>query len=357
MRGVSEMVFTLKIVFTGLIAFVPIKDGEVMLGDPTPSAQPDEVWVLLVDARNPRPATDRKGLKFHSHHAVLRPVDPGVVSGRELTDGKYLPIPDESFELVPGEESAKVELTLVTGTRVQRMPCCTQDADPDCGTVHKEDPAEKDCVGKPGASRVGDQMRDFNWLASFREIRQGTTMEPSLWKEVVPPEGRIVGRLKIAMGELSTYMIQDNGVPPEPWSTNEQFKQSSLMEFDPSDGLSWKPRGIAKKMVLEIKGLRSNVTLTSRSLTGSAKPQPVVLTPRLCAVGQDCEVVIHWMNSPLFEVKGDSDPMKNGSRRHFELLWNLLPLDSWPKDGERPAPSPIPPPPFVSDLLCPEVRP
>lgn len=339
------MEFTLKLVFTGLIAFVPMKDGAVNYDHS--SIRSDQVVVLLVDARDPDPEEDYDGKPFEAHRALLRFTKGSHKNGREAELDCVNPSDPASRCQVELEEEnldlhydapPGVQLVLITGTRIDSLPCCTNPTDVVC---RSETRPYRLCWGE--APWAAEQMADFNWLISFREVLpKATILNECLTGLADCPA---VVRLVVNRGILSSLELQ--GEPGVPITTPaENFLRSERVLFAQKPiGSGWYPRAVARRMVLSIPGVEDSVKIGS-DIASDLEIGP----PADCA--DPCEVEVELMNSPEHEIADDPyDPTY--SRRHFELLWSFL--QTPPTD--RPAPYRAGTGGPHVDLLCPQVQP
>lgn len=356
------MTFTLKLIFTGLIAFVPFnsnnkplyideKTGQFFEAGGTVPQEPDHLWVLMVDARNPphHPnAAHSPGLRVKKANLA----DPTVVD-LECLDGVCGVIRLDDVEVeIPAVSAPLPAQFLTTGKRVldggqpRAQPCCTNPNDSEC---KKETvPARKCWNETPDAL---EQISDFSWLISFSEVAPGASLKPASWSTTATPAGPVSARLKLARtghpGTLeSRYLERED--PCMIAADNERYLKTEPVTFaDLPAGTKWQDRAVAKEMEFTLAGLQNSVTLTLKPLPWSTgQPRAIEIRPT-----QPNEVIsLEFTNSPVDYLKDRC--VKLTSPLHFEMLWDLL---------ETPPGPPLPVPqykqPPITDLLCPEVRP
>lgn len=333
--------FTLRLVFAGLIAFVPV-DRQGNVDDLAMPPEPRRVWALLVatDGLN----TDARGRTLHSHQAVLRSRLQLPDPSRRCRDRWCIDLQDESLSLSFGDGSNPERIGLVRNTRMagRPLPCCTDVDDPVCGNAA----ADRRCDGRtPGAT---EQMKDFFWLISFQELVPGAKLHAGSWQWSDNTD-RIAARLRLDHGVLRTlYLQQEEGVR-DPGNLSDSFKHAAVIRFDGSS--AWQPRGVAKTVVLTVPNLNGSVTFHSQSLSGGSDREWKIHRPADC--GEPCVVEIEVLNWPTDDVyppqsRRNEEPT---SHRHFELMWRLV------EDPPASLPSPIDKERRDVDLLCPEVRP
>lgn len=306
------MDFTLRLFFTGLLAFVPVDETgeEVNAATTTPKA----VWVLGLDANPPDPVYDR----------FMKPIDPHFVGLRfhEVYD-----------------RGSRPTVNCITNVDT---PCRSRANDP-CvdanGNVEKcrvaliSDGRSMDLDFGAGSVPLTLSVdgTQFNRLISLRQIYTATVIDP-LWTGSVRPP--LAFRLKLEYGTL------------EPWKDITNVAGNPIkVTFDPKE--QWNDRYGVSRLALTISGLRESVTFDSDIEDITLGPDPT------CQ--RNCIVEVELLHSPYYEAINPCATHKSESTRHFELHWNLATLLSRP--SPRPAPKPAPALPPTADLLCPEVRP
>lgn len=249
--------FVLKVIFTGLIAFVPIYNDS--------AKQPDHVWVLLIDARQPDPKEDAFNRPFDPHYPALRFAKQTSQGPRKFEFSCYSPFLMKCKAIVIENES----LTIVT--TANSIP--TQ--------LHLD--------------------KTFDWLIPLSKVHPGL-------KDV--SSATIVAKIRIDRGTLATLDLETKDGQPE------------VVDFYPRPANSqFNPRFVARRMILTIGGLKGNVTLMSSKLHGGTDPPNLNLAPPAQCSG-NCEVILEVMNSPRKII--EKTKMNMHSRRHFELMWQSL---------------------------------
>lgn len=351
------MDFTLKIVFHGLIVFVPVnRDDEVV--DPVVEA-PDHVWALLVDARAAGKERDADGHAFDNHCGALRFDLGSWTPGRSIDDFGLLPNGDQDStavvwlerEQIVIDPSSTSPLTVITGKRLKiggklkDRPCCTTadgvcDADADMDRV---------CIGS--APDAPEQMRDFSWLISLSEVLENPSTTPPTKPVLDLSSPNILAKIRLDRGTLESLAL--GGERPSP--KQNRYENAHLVEFSPSPSstwrLIWSNRAATQTMVLTMPA-RDRVTFRSTPLGGGTAAAPLVLEPPPHCGSTHCDLLVEVMNSPSPEILERWQSHPHSSRRHFELFWKLTSNPPVP----RPAPKFVTPPP-TGDLLCPEARP
>lgn len=362
------MDFALKLIFTGLIAFVPFnsnnkplyvdeKTGEFFEAGGTVAQQPDHVWVLMVDARNPPQHTNA------AHNPALRIrkanlADPNVVD-LDCLDESHVPgvcgvirLDDVEIEF-PAVSAPLPAQFLTAGKRVldgitgepRARPCCTNPNDSEC---KNETLPERKCWNQtPDAI---EQISDFSWLISVSEVAPGASLKPASWSSTATPAGPVSARLKLTRtnhpGTLESRYLERE-VPCGIAADNERYLKTEPVTFAHlPTGTNWQDRAVAKEMEFTLTGLQNSVTLTLKPLPWSTgQPETIVIRP----TQQGEVVVLEVTNSPEDYLKDRCARVT--PRLHFEMLWDLVESPASP----RPVPQYKQPP--ITDLLCPEVRP
>ena len=342
------MTFTLQIIFSGLLAFVPV--------DTNGDTKPDKAWVLFVDARVPSPHLDAAGKLFDSHMPAIRVRKKNFQGGREparwIGSGANafgIVVLDEE-DLTIGPLAGAPPFEVVTKTRLldamgkpRPKPCCTDSTNPPC---KDEADAERKCHGQP-VSDI-EQMRDFEWVPSVDEIWPGKVISTDLLAKPLSRLGILAARLELPAGSLETSLLD---CVKESTAPQERYKHPCLVRMDNKPrGSKWEDRATARQLLLTITGLTEPVKIAS-SRFGGATPafSDLVLKPEEGCTS-DCVVTIRVYNSMLSEVYGVGG-VHHSSERHFELLWNLVD----PSLRDRPAALRVAPP--DDDVICPVIRP
>lgn len=343
------MPFALEIIFTGLLAFVPV--------DTTGDTRPDMAWVLFLDALVPEPPMDRDGKVFDSHHPAIRIFEESLdPSGRQprswigTGSGKFGVVVFDQEDLTLSLSGGPTAFEVVSGKRVKDLqgrlrplPCCSTLTGSPClsGT-----PSKKKCVNEMVPAT--EQMRDFDWVPSFEEIMPGAKIDPDLLGMDLSKLGRLAARFKIEKGVLETALL-DRASELTP--ARERYLAVDLVKFDPTpSGSLWRPRAVARQLVLRIGGLTGEVYLKSKRLGGASPEFKDLILKPVAGCPSPCVVRVRLFNSMLPELYDRH--AHSGSNRHFELLWSLV--SAPPKKRPAPERELLPP---DDDLICPVVRP
>ncbi len=342
------MDFALRIIFSGLLTFVPV--------DTNGDGRHDSAWVLFVDARVPNPPRDGLLQLFEAHVPAVRVMRTNVDAGGRQPPA-WLGAGSEQYGIIALDEEDLTIVTtgspsafeLVTGKRPvggdgkpKALPCCTDSVFDPCRT---EPDTARRCHGHSVPD--SEQMRDFQWLASLSELVPAARLRGSLLNPTPGPAGLLAARLKVGVGRLESALLAGIAdATPQP----ERYQLAVLVKFDSLPPAT--RRAVARRLVLTIGGLKTKVSLVSKRFGGATPAFPDLVLAPDAGCTANCIVTIHMFDSMLSEIhEPDQVHVHTGSKRHFELLWNLV--DNF--SGTRLAPSPVTGP--DDDLICPSARP
>jgi hypothetical protein len=273
--------FILKIFFSGLIAFVPGKNG---------------VTVLLLDTQTHHLA----GGAANAEHAPLLLARAANCKGdcaRSNTDVATFLYPD-----VPAANDAAQALgDAIDGGTVWQLSGSNLSLDIPKDGIRLVHVASADGKSVPDSEA---ERADFRWVPSLKEIDpQIGPIDPRVFSRH-PPKGLIVARLRLTSGELSTYsliQVQGNVVP---------------IDFRPmaADGQSGYLRAAANWVEARIVVPGDHLTLSEKNFETGKKRQ-VTLSPHDGVV----ELAVLNITSPVPSAPGAS-PQPG---MHFQQFWEL----------------------------------
>lgn len=301
------MDYTLRIIFSGLLALAPASDGGM--------------WVFLVDARSSRIFADN--VLQHAHQPVIRIAQrewAGV--GREpdfwfapgegtKLEGLYF-LDKEHFSL--RGQLGRPALKVKKGTRVlgKTKPCFTRDDDhdPTTGCESHVFPYE-------------EQKRDFSWVAGMPKITIGSVIVDSgkLNPACMATDGTvsgcpIVARFKLQTGTIQVFQLEgdEDGEDIFPEGVIELIVPIGPNESDVQ------LRAVAKKVELVVANIRGPLRLDSGGLMGFDIDNDIVLRPE----DDDREVVVVVENLPMEDIlRRTQHASSSTSAEDFKAFYEL----------------------------------
>ncbi len=239
--------FELKIVFGGLLAFIPLDVTTPPLDeqDVQPSSHASAVWVLMVNAEKGDSVPCPEGQYYHEHRPYLRIPVKNVV-GHKVPDlvvegvpTVLIPISGYSIEVKP-RDLINSGVELLGGRKV--------------GSDRPESPEE---------------LMDFSWVPDLSRVAPG--LAPVCANCVVADSAKVDGdrvsaRFKLKGGSLGTYKVATNvdGGEPAPMIYNINPKTTNL-EQECKEGAYCQAAAI--QTVVRFGSLKSPVDLVFRSIS------------------------------------------------------------------------------------------
>jgi hypothetical protein len=315
----------IRIIFLGLIAFVP-------------SADDKKQCALLVDASRP---LDYGGHTIPAHHAAIRVHRDRVdtSTGRRQPDDYVGPedqyavfyLRDEIVRLEPEHSGEAPSPPLRIPEKPDpRKPCCTNAPGENCSGGNQ-------CVGTPPYEQ---QRKDYDWVLPLGETVPTAARAKGDCFEVDPPDEDIQAQVHLPAGKLFTLQLEG-----EPDPKNTDTDKIALIVFPGADG--FEPRAAARRVALEVGVVGDGepaLRIRSR-IIGSDVDLPVIRLQ-----GKDGLLDVMVMNSAAPQL---DDPDHVGTRPapHFVHFYRLSATEI--ADDKWLIPRSFP---FQGELLCPPVR-
>lgn len=289
------MSFILRIIFTGLMAFVPNEDGT-------------EVTVLLLNADHAYHTSDGAAVSRHNPIIVAR---GGGCTGTCPTDTETLAkllFPDMSTtaavaaleDVADGGAAWQLsssELTLAKGSST----------DPALPALDIHDGVRGTVNGQPQLIPMTSSERaDFTWIPSLNALCSTCSLNPDLLD--TEPPAIVAARFRVNAGKIYTYSIARLGSDVKP----VQFKR-----LDGTGSASSYSQALASMVAADIEISGSSVQLIEEKFDGSAT-RTMTLYPDSNGL-----VEMAVLNLPSFVPPASSNNDAPQVGKHFEMYYQL----------------------------------
>jgi hypothetical protein len=288
--------FILRIIFSGLIAFVPSEDGT-------------EVTVLLLNVDHAYHTSDGAALPRHNPIVLTR---AGNCSGSCPTSTENLAtllFPDLSTtaavaaleEAVSGGGAWQLsgsELTLEKGSS----------GDPALPALDIHDGVRGTVNGQlQTIPTTSSEREDFTWIADFGQICSTCTLDSDVLA-TQPPAGLIAARFRLRTGKVYTYSVARLGTDITP---------VHFQRLDGTGSSSSYSQAIASMVAADIEISGSSVKLVEEKFDGS--------TGRTMTLSPDTngKVEMAVLNLPSFVPPASSSNGAAQVGKHFEMYYQL----------------------------------
>lgn len=286
------MNFILRILFSGLMAFVPSEDGK-------------EVTVLLLNVDH-KHASDGSFLPSHKPLLIARAGScSGTCPTRDEAIATYLfadktvTVAQDSLEAAVGGGGA----WQLGGSELSVRKSSTSDPDLPQLVIRSGVRAAGSVVPSTSAER-----EDFSWVANLKKLcPTGCELNPAIF-DANPPAGLVAARFRIRSGNVATWSIARIGSNVTP----VHFKR-----LDGSGSASEYSQAITSWVGADIAVSASSIELVEDKFDGSAS-RTMRLTPDS---GGKVEVAV--LNLPPFVPPVTSNNDAPAAGKHFETYYEL----------------------------------
>ena len=289
------MSFILRIIFSGLIAFVPNEDGT-------------EVTVLLLNVDHAYHTSDGAALPRHNPILLTRGGGCTGTCPTNTQDLAKLLFPDLTTtgavaaleDAVSGGGAWQLsdsELTLQKGSPT----------DPALPTLDLHDGVRGTVNGQPQTiPATAGEREDFTWIADLGQICTTCTLSSSVL--AAEPPGLVAARFRLRTGKVYTYSIARLGTDVTP----VHFKR-----LDGTGSASSYTQAIASMVAADIEISGNSVQLVEENFDGS--------TGRTMTLSPDTngKVEMAVLNLPSFVPPSSSSNSAPQVGKHFELYYQL----------------------------------
>jgi hypothetical protein len=332
------MGFILRIMFSGLIAFVPSQDGK-------------ELTVLLLNAGHNFQISDGTQLAHHMPMLLARAGScAGQCTTRDPNVAQHLfsdLSADEALDALAAATSGG-GAWLLSDSELSIRRGCSRDPMPSSLGVAQNlrGSANGQVLSIPSTTQ---EREDFSWVTDLKQLcPSGCVLNPALLSSQ-PPSGLIAARLRLRNGRVFTYSIVRNAGKVTP------------MHFQTLSGTTALPysQAVASWVAADIQVSGDTIELVEDKF-GSTPSRSMSLAP-----GQNGIVEVAILNLPPVIPPSSPATTPPDPGRHFEIYYDLL--QTPPASDNRPVPFPGPAssntvfpdvdwdavrPPLNSDLLA-----
>jgi hypothetical protein len=298
--------FILRILFSGLIVFVPSEDKQ-------------EVTVLLLNVGHAHHLSDSSTLDTHKPILVARsgncsgdcPNDDAGIA-QYLYSDQSQSVALDSLETAVGGGAAWLlagsDLSIGKGN----------ESDPDLPSLVIREDARSSVNGIPQIIPTTSAERsDFSWVANLKKICESGCNIDSALIEAEVPSSMIAARLRLRTGNVYTYSIARIGSDITPVN----FKR-----LDGSGSASAYSQAVATWVASDVDVAGNSVEIVENKFNGDPG-RSMTLTP-----DEDGKVEIAVLNLPPFTPPTAPYSPNPGVGKHFEMYYDVLQSPPAPED-------------------------
>ena len=291
------MEFILRILFTGLIVFVPSEDKT-------------EVTVLLLNVGHAHQLSDSSTLDTHKPLLIARagsctgdcPADDPDIAQYLFSDKSLSEAMDATELAVDGGAAwllAGSDLTLRKGNT----------SDPDLPSLVLLENSRSVVNGVPQmVPTTSAERADFSWVADLKAVCQTGCNIDTAMLDAEPPAGLIAARLTLRTGNIFTFSMARIGSDITPVN----FKR-----LDNSGSASPYSQAIATWVGADVEVSGSSIEIVEEKFNGDPG-RSMILSP-----GEDETVEIAVLNLPPFTPPTAPYSATPGVGKHFEMYYEV----------------------------------
>ncbi|MBV9494123.1 MAG: hypothetical protein JOZ54_07750 [Acidobacteria bacterium] len=303
--------FVLRILFSGLIGFIPNSNGT-------------EVDVVLVNVDHTYHNSDGTHLDHHKPLVIARAGGcTGTCPKRDSAIASFI-YPDQPLSTAQDSLEAAVadggawiledsELSLNKGDENDPELPSLSIVNTARGTTN----SVLNMIPTTAAER-----EDYSWLADLKSICSTCDLDSSVHDDE-PPSGLVVARFKLKTGRLFTYSVARIGSDVTPVQFKRLNGQGSVSPYS---------QAVATWMAADIEVQGDSVELVDEKFDGSSS-RSMLLTP-----DEEGKMEIAVLNLPTFAPPPATRVASPGVGKHFERYYDLA--DTPPASADRLVPWP-----------------
>lgn len=301
--------FVLRILFSGLISFVPNQNGT-------------ELTVLLVNVDHSYHNSDGTHLDHHMPLLLARAGDcSGTCPRRDATIAKFI-YPDQP--LSTAEDSLEDSLANGGGWILDHSEITLQKASssdpslPALSIVRNQRAATNSVLHM--IPQTASEREDYSWVADMPSICPGCDFTSSV-HATEPPAGLVAARLKLHNGRVFTYSVARIGSNVTPVQFKRLSGQGSTSSYS---------QAVATWVAADIEVSGDSIEIIDEKFDGSSS-RSMVLTP-----DENGKIELAMLNLPTFAPPPATRVSSPGIGKHFERYYDLA--DTPPASANRPVP-------------------
>jgi hypothetical protein len=288
--------FILRILFTGLIAFVPSEDGK-------------ELTILLLNVDHTYHTSDGTSL---SHHTPLLLARAGNCTGQCTTED------NDIAQFIYADKTPEVALdslaNAVSGGGAWKLDGSElsvhkgSSTDPDLPALLLRQNVRGTVNGQPQMiPTTSAEREDFSWLADLKQVCPGCSLTSSVLGSQ-PPAGLVAARFRLKAGTVFTYSIARTGSNVSPVNFKRLDGQGSASPYS---------QAVASWVGADIEVAGSSVQITEDRFD-SGTGRSMTLSP-----DTDGKVEMAVLNLPPFVPPASTSTLPPEVGKHFEMYYEL----------------------------------
>jgi hypothetical protein len=288
--------FLLRILFTGLMVFIPSEDGT-------------EVTVLLLNADHAYHTSD--GSELHKHNPVLIARSGGCTGTCPKDDAaiaKYLFADKTQAAAIDALEAAVAGggAWQLTGSDLSLLKGSTND--PALPALTLQTGVRGTSNGVPlMVPTTSAEREDYTWLASIRQLCPTCTVNPAVLGSQ-PPTGLVAARFRLRSGKVFTYSVARIGANVTP---------VKFTRLDGTGSPSSYSQAIASWIGADIQVEGDSIEIVDAKFAGGPG-RSMTLTPDSTG-----KVEIAMLNLPPFVPPATQDNEAPEVGKHFEMYYDV----------------------------------
>ena len=282
--------FLVRILFSGLMAFVPSQDGK-------------ELTVLLLSVDHGYHVADGTPLPHHKAMVVANGNCSGDCPKRNEGAASIL-FPDLSSEaaLDALEAAAGGAVWELNGTDLFFRKASSGDPELSPLVIQRNVRAANSIV-----PATAHEREDYSWVASAGQVCPTCVLDPA-YLTGIPPKSRIVARFRLRSGKAFTYAVSRHGTNVTP----VQFAR-----LDGTGTPSAYTQAVANWVAADINVSADSIELVEQTFAGSAQ-RSMKLSP-----DADGKVEIAVLNMPPYVPPVTRNMSEPEPGKHFEVYYDL----------------------------------
>ena len=300
------MEFMLRILFSGLMVFVPSDDKQ-------------EVTVLLLNVGHSHEMSDGSTLDLHKPLLIARAgTCTGDCSSNDPSIAQYL-YSDQSQSTALDSLEAAVDGGAAWLLANSELSIRKGDSgDPALPSLVLTENARGSVNGVPQIiPTTSNEREDFSWVADLKKICQNGCNIDTALLEAQPPAGVIAARLRLRTGKVYTYSIARIG---------QNITPVHFERLDGSGTASPYSQAVATWVGADVTVSGSSIEIAEEKFNGDPG-RSMKLSP---AEGENVEIAV--LNLPPFTPPTAPYPANPGVGKHFEMYYEVTQTPPAPED-------------------------
>ena len=290
------MEFLVRILFSGLMTFVPSQDGK-------------ELTVLLLNVDHGYHAADGTSIPHHVPAVIARGRCSGDCPKTDTRVATSL-FADQPLDVALDSLAAAVGnggVWVPDGTDLAVRKASSRDAELPPLVIQRNVRGSVDGVPKI-IPTTPLEREDYSWVASSGQICPECTLNPA-YLTGVPPGARVVARFRLRSGKAFTYAVSRLGTRVSP---------VHFMRLDGTGSPSPYTQAVANWVAADIKVSAKSIELVEQTFAGT-RARTMTLSPEAA----DGKVEIAVLNLPPYVPPATRNMGEPEPGKHFEVYFDL----------------------------------